>query len=126
MNAELLLTHFDRIIQAPGAVSRLRQFFRDLAVRGKLVEQDSTDPLALSLVNELKSLRAKGGKTGAKVASFSESEPEPFNIPNSWVWIRLGDLCSKTGSGSTPRGGKSVYQKEGVPFLRHRIYTTMG
>jgi type I restriction enzyme S subunit len=118
MNSELLLLHFDRIIQAPGAVSRLRQFFRDLAVRGKLVEQDPTEPLAISLVNELKPPRKKVAKTTAKVASFSESDPEPFSIPNSWVWIRLGDLCSKTGSGSTPRGGKSVYQKEGVPFLR--------
>ena len=30
----------------------------------------------------------------------------------------MDDICSKTGSGSTPRGGKSVYQRDGVPFLR--------
>lgn len=43
MNAELLLAHFDRISDAPGAALRLRRFILDLAVRGKLVEQSSVD-----------------------------------------------------------------------------------
>ncbi|UEJ82927.1 restriction endonuclease subunit S [Brachybacterium halotolerans subsp. kimchii] len=32
--------------------------------------------------------------------------------------IRLGDLCSKIGSGATPRGGKSVYVENGPDFVR--------
>ena len=43
MNAEHLLTHFDRIADAPGAIPRLRRFILDLAVRGKLVEQNPED-----------------------------------------------------------------------------------
>ena len=43
MNAEQLLTHFDRIADAPDAIPRLRRFILDLAVRGKLVEQDPND-----------------------------------------------------------------------------------
>ena len=43
MNAEHLLTHFARLTNAPDAIPRLRQFILDLAVRGKLVEQDSED-----------------------------------------------------------------------------------
>src|SRR5262249_49552979 len=31
---------------------------------------------------------------------------------------RIGEVCSKTGSGSTPRGGQAVYKNNGVPFLR--------
>ena len=42
----------------------------------------------------------------------------PFNIPSGWVWSTVGNICSKTGSGSTPRGGKNVYRDEGVFFLR--------
>ncbi len=42
MNPELLLAHFDRISDAPDAIPRLRRFILDLAVRGKLVEQDPT------------------------------------------------------------------------------------
>ena len=41
MSAQRLLEHFDRIAEAPDAVPRLRRFILDLAVRGKLVEQDT-------------------------------------------------------------------------------------
>jgi type I restriction enzyme S subunit len=35
-----------------------------------------------------------------------------------WNVVRLGDNCSKIGSGSTPRGGDSVYHESGVSFIR--------
>jgi type I restriction enzyme S subunit len=35
-----------------------------------------------------------------------------------WRRVRLGDYCIKIGSGSTPRGGGSVYQESGVSFIR--------
>ena len=51
MNADRLLAHYERIADAPGAVPRLRRFVLDVAVRGKLVEQDPNDePAAISLV----------------------------------------------------------------------------
>ena len=43
MNPECLLQHFERISEAPDAIPRLRNFILDLAVRGKLVEQDPND-----------------------------------------------------------------------------------
>ena len=43
MNPTQLLAHFDRISDAPDAIPRLRRFILDLAVRGKLVEQDPRD-----------------------------------------------------------------------------------
>lgn len=30
-----------------------------------------------------------------------------------WTWVRLGDVCTKIGSGATPRGGSAVYQDSG-------------
>ena len=36
----------------------------------------------------------------------------------SWDKVRLGDICTKIGSGSTPKGGSSVYQKRGISFIR--------
>ena len=51
MNAEHLLTHFDRIADAPDAIPRLRRFILDLAVRGKLVPQDPNDePASIPLM----------------------------------------------------------------------------
>jgi type I restriction enzyme S subunit len=93
MNAARLLEHFDRVAEAPGAVPRLRRFILDLAVRGKLVEQDVAD----------------------RVDSPSDF---PFHIPTGWKVIPLGTLVNKLGAGSTPLGGKSIYRDDGVLFLR--------
>ena len=43
MNPAQLLFCFDRISEAPDAIPRLRRFILDLAMRGKLVEQDPSD-----------------------------------------------------------------------------------
>ena len=43
MNADRLLAHYEKISDAPDAIPRLRRFILDLAVRGKLVEQDPND-----------------------------------------------------------------------------------
>lgn len=40
----------------------------------------------------------------------------PFEIPNNWVWTTIEEICSKVGSGSTPRG--SNYSAKGIPFFR--------
>jgi len=36
----------------------------------------------------------------------------------AWQRVQLGDHCTKIGSGSTPRGGESVYQESGVSLIR--------
>ena len=40
------------------------------------------------------------------------------DVPAHWQVRRLGYLATKFGSGITPRGGATVYQENGVPFLR--------
>ena len=40
------------------------------------------------------------------------------DVPVHWEVRRLGQLATKFGSGITPRGGATVYQEDGVPFLR--------
>jgi type I restriction enzyme S subunit len=39
-------------------------------------------------------------------------------LPDGWRWGRLRDLLTFVGSGSTPKGGKKVYQSGGIPFIR--------
>jgi restriction endonuclease S subunit len=39
-------------------------------------------------------------------------------LPDSWRWMELGSLISFIGSGITPRGGREVYKKNGIPFIR--------
>ena len=35
-----------------------------------------------------------------------------------WKTARLGDLCTKVGSGATPRGGKESYKDSGIALIR--------
>ena len=47
-------------------------------------------------------------------------------IPKEWDAIEIGDIVSKVGSGATPRGGQSVYENEGILFLRSQNITLSG
>src|SRR5690242_14613164 len=95
MNAALLLEHFGRISEAPGAIPRLRRFILDLAVRGKLVEQDPRDEPATELVMRLRSEKATHIKRGKQPVPAPVRDDEvPFCLPRTWCWIRLNDITS--------------------------------
>jgi type I restriction enzyme S subunit len=53
-----------------------------------------------------------------------EREPEAFRetelgiTPEAWEVKQVGELAKHVSSGSTPKGGKKVYQQEGIPFIR--------
>jgi type I restriction enzyme S subunit len=64
MSTERLLAHFDRIIDSPDAIPRLRRFILALAVRGKLVPQDPNDEPAAELLKRLRVEKARLVKTG--------------------------------------------------------------
>ncbi|MFZ4703624.1 MAG: restriction endonuclease subunit S, partial [Candidatus Methylumidiphilus sp.] len=121
MNPTQLLQHFDRISEAPDAIPRLRRFILDLAVRGKLVEQDPNDEPAAELIKRIqaeKSRLVKEGKVKKRqeLPIIDEGE-EPFTIPNNWVFTRLGEI-GDWGSGSTPPRGNSEYYGGNITWLK--------
>jgi type I restriction enzyme S subunit len=116
-----MLEHYDRVADTGDAMPRLRHFILDLAVSGKLVPQDPRDEPASELLNRIVAEKAwllGRGKISRRQVEAVSGDDAPFKLPAKWCWTRIGDICSKTGSGSTPRGGKSVYRAGGVPFLR--------
>lgn len=40
------------------------------------------------------------------------------NLPDGWRMGKLGKICSKIGSGATPKGGKGSYEEKGVSLIR--------
>ena len=40
------------------------------------------------------------------------------NLPDGWRMGTLGEVCSKIGSGSTPKGGKNCYTNFGISLIR--------
>src|SRR5688572_8020300 len=102
MNAAQVIDHFDRICDAPDAIPRLRRFILDLAVRGKLVEQDPNDEPASELLKRIQAEKTQQVKEGKirKQETLPVSQDEvPFAIPVNWVWTRLGQI-GDWGSGS--------------------------
>ena len=104
MTPDWLLKHFDQISEASDAVSRLRRFILDLAVRGKLVEQDPSDESASELLKHIqteKNFLLQGRKGNREVAYFAIPDAEaPFHLPISWSWCRLIDLLTKLTDGT--------------------------
>lgn len=113
MNPVQLLTHFDRISDAPDAILRLRRFILKLANRGKLVEQDPRDKPVSDL---LKHIRAKNGQLEVASDPFTETE-QPFTIPQSWAWIQLGD-ATHVEMGQSPPSESYNQTGNGIPFYQ--------
>ena len=117
----------------------LKKSILQWAVQGKLVPQDPNDEPASVLLDRIraeKELLIKAGKIKrdrreSTIFRRDNSHYEkldgierciddeiPFEIPDSWSWVRLQTLTSKIGAGSTPTGGRAVYQLDGIKFIR--------
>ena len=122
MNAEHLLTHFDRIADAPDAIPRLRRFILDLAVRGKLVPQDPNDEPASALLEKLSVCRAKESRKKNELAPLSEEE-KGYRTPPGWEWVRFGEVFSiRTGFAFK----SSTYSDSGILVLRVVNFDRLG
>lgn len=91
-----LLALYDRISDAEDAIPRLRRFVLDLAVRGKLVEQDAGDEPAAGLLTRIAKTRTLQLKERSvkKAVKLNELAPVevPFEVPINWEWVRLNEL----------------------------------
>ena len=80
---------------------KLRQKILDLAIHGKLVPQDPNDEPASVLLERIKAEKErlikegkiKGSKKSAKTSDTPHYENVPFEVPEGWVWCKLGDLA---------------------------------
>ena len=89
---------------------QLRNSILQEAIEGRLVPQDPNDEPAsvlLERIREEKKRLVKEGKLKKKdliETPISEDE-KPFEIPESWEWVRLGEIASyiTDGEHKTPR-----------------------
>ena len=95
MNADRLLAHYEKISDTPDAIPSLRHFILDLAVRGKLVEQDPNDEPASELLKQIVAEKARLVKAGKSKKSKSKQVDRfntLFELPKSWKWTTLSYL----------------------------------
>ncbi len=99
--------HFGELYSVKENVAELRKATLQLAVMGKLVPQDPHDQPAGELLKEIereKKLLVKGGKIKAP-KPLLEIKPEevPYKLPESWEWVRLGNVSTSSDSGWSPQ-----------------------
>ena len=87
-------------------LKKLRQQILQDAVQGKLVPQDPNDEPASKLLQRIKAEKEQliKEKKIKKSKPLPEIKPEeiPFEIPDSWVWCRLGVIIYDTEGGKSP------------------------
>ncbi|GEM48643.1 restriction endonuclease subunit S [Deinococcus cellulosilyticus] len=116
-----LRAHFGDLHQTPKDIEELRQAVIQLAVMGKLVPQDPSDPPARILIDDINNERQRLISLG-KIKSYKplpnvSVEEMPFQIPQGWEWVRLNTITAISG-GITK--GRNLTNRKIVelPYLR--------
>jgi type I restriction enzyme S subunit len=129
MIADRLLAHYERVADAPDAIARLRRFILDLAVRGKLVPQDSSDEPASELLKRIAAEKARLVPSLPKPARYERRSPELIpgdcglsinhpgtQLPHGWLWIPLVQIA-RLESGHTPSRSRPDWWGGEVPWI---------
>ena len=115
---EELMPYVEKYDKAYTEVEKLNKKFPEdmqksilqYAIQGKLVEQRKEDGTAEELYQQIQEEKEKLIKEGKikKTKPLPEiTEDEiPFDIPDTWKWVRLGDVCTKLvdGDHNPPKG----------------------
>lgn len=101
---------------------QLRASILQFAMEGKLVEQRPEEGTGEELFQKIQDEKARLVKEGKikkqKPLPEITNDEKPFDIPESWSWVRLGEISSTVTKGTTPRGGNVSYSTSGIGFLR--------
>ena len=90
-------------------------------MRGKLVKQDPNDEPASVLLEKIKAEKAelvkeKKIKKSKSLPAIADGE-KPFDIPDNWEWVRLGDV-GVWAAGATPSRRHPEYYGGNIPWLK--------
>lgn len=120
-NWQRVATHFDLLLDRPEAIDALEQTILQLAVRGLLVPQNPKDEPASKLLKKIRiekdRLIADGKIKQDKPLADITVEEKPFEAPESWEWVRLGEVVS-ISSGVTLGRKTALSAPASYPYLR--------
>ncbi|WP_289130592.1 restriction endonuclease subunit S [uncultured Clostridium sp.] len=102
----------------------LKNSVLQLAMQGKLVEQNPNYEPASALLEKIKAekeqrIKEKKIKREKPLPEISEEE-KPFEIPDTWEWIRHNDIFEISGGSQPAKSNFIDYEKEGYI----RLYQT--
>ena len=93
----VLSEHLPLLASAPDGIQKLRGLILELAVRGKLVEQDPDEEpaseLLMRIAKERARLEAEGVCKRSKSIPPVSDDEQPFALPDRWKWTRLDSVA---------------------------------
>ncbi len=96
MILNMLFNNYDLLMDSPNSTVKMRKLILQLAVQGKLVDQDSNDEPAGELLKRIKAekekLIAEGKIKKQKPLPPIHPNDVPYELPNGWAWVRVGEL----------------------------------
>jgi type I restriction enzyme S subunit len=99
-NWQRLAKYFHILFTTEPSIDALKQALLQLAVMGKLVQQDPNDEPAAELLKHVAEEKVRlfvEGKIKKQKAKVEVAEEEkPFELPDTWEWVRLGEILSLT------------------------------
>lgn len=100
---------------------KLKQSVLQYAMEGKLVKQNPSNEPASELIKKIENEKAELVKEGKikkskKLPAITDDE-KPFDIPDSWEWVRLGNI-GDWGAGATPSRQHPEYYGGDVLWLK--------
>ena len=92
------------------------------AIQGKLVEQRPEEGTAQELYAQIQAEKQRLIKAGKlkkekPLPEITEDE-KPFEIPDGWMWVRLGMIVSVLGGKRIPAGRKLTADNTGYRYIR--------
>jgi len=120
MDKDIFLDQFGHLAQGPDGVKKLRDLILQLAVQGKLVEQDPNDEPASALLGQIEDVKKRledEGKIRKKGGIATTAIKERFPIPNSWAWSQLGTIGRVVGGGTPKKIHSEYFSDNGIPWL---------
>lgn len=95
-----IAAHFDTLFTTEASIDALKQTLLQLAVMGKLVQQDPNDEPASELLKRIQAEKAKliaeGKIKKDKPLPVIAEDEKPFELPLGWKWVRLQDLLDSS------------------------------
>lgn len=100
----------------------LKNSILQLAIQGKLVPQRAEEGNAEDLYKQIQAKKQKFIKEG-KIKKEKSLPPiidgeKPFEIPESWKWVRLGEIATVLGGKRIPAGRKLTTENTGHIYIR--------
>jgi len=130
---EELLPYVDRYAEAYEKLEQFNAKFPEdmkksilqYAIQGKLVEQRPEEGTAEELYQRIQTEKQrliKEGKTKKEKPFTTISDDEfLFDIPNTWKWVRLGDVFNLI-MGQSPDGKSVSENSDGMEFHQGKVY----